>query len=136
MLEKNTSEAGSVLEFVGVVISFRTECSEVIASMSLSGKRADKLLERAQKLGAEGGCRGSPSPKISLKSRFPAGPYYGTCREGSSEADSRVHSSRGWPAARGSRERPGMVGGDPTIHISRIDHGLLTIRGPSPGASI
>ena len=42
------------MEFLGLVISFREACSEVIASLPLSKARTDKLVKLAQKLRAEG----------------------------------------------------------------------------------
>ena len=70
MSKKNKSEAGRILEFAALVISFREDCSEVIAGLSLPKERPEKLVKLAQELRTDGAASVARPQKLAGRLGF------------------------------------------------------------------
>ena len=65
MLKKLKSEAGPMLEFLGFSISSRDECAEVIAGLSLSRERVEKIVAMVKEMKRQKGASLASSEELA-----------------------------------------------------------------------
>ena len=66
----NKSEYGALLEFLGLVISFRGDGGPVLASLSLAGEKIQKLVEMIEELASQHAASLARLQKFAGRLRF------------------------------------------------------------------